>query len=144
MFLWQNNNLDSVYFSGSRSGEIILHDQRQSEGHQHTVRLSGHHGREVCGLTYSEPYLASGGDDGLVNIWDLRMNNTCVSISAHTECAKVIFFFQYPYLGSFVRIVGWMQPWYHEMYERDNAYRFNLAIENNLDTDQPVYPNSLI
>lgn len=54
--------------SGSRDGSIIHHDVRQRE---HLVgQLSGHT-QEVCGLKWSSDrkYLASGGNDNLVNIW---------------------------------------------------------------------------
>lgn len=54
--------------SGSRDGSIIHHDVRQRE---HCVATLAGHTQEVCGLKWSPDfkYLASGGNDNLVNIW---------------------------------------------------------------------------
>lgn len=54
--------------SGSRDGTIIHHDVRQRE---HLVGTLTGHTQEVCGLKWSPDlkYLASGGNDNLVNIW---------------------------------------------------------------------------
>ncbi|KAG5679733.1 hypothetical protein PVAND_009278 [Polypedilum vanderplanki] len=54
--------------SGSRDGTIIHHDVRQRE---HQIGLLQGHTQEVCGLKWSldAKYLASGGNDNLVNIW---------------------------------------------------------------------------
>lgn len=54
--------------SGSRDGSIIHHDVRQRE---HQVTTLNGHSQEVCGLKWSPDakYLASGGNDNLVNIW---------------------------------------------------------------------------
>lgn len=84
--------IDST-FSGNRKGKISLHDLR-CKGRQSTQKLvHGHHGKEVCGLkpidsSYAT-YLASGGEDGMLNIWDLRMMRTTNAIKAHSACVKV-------------------------------------------------------
>lgn len=54
--------------SGSRDGTIIHHDVRQRE---HLIATLTGHTQEVCGLKWSPDlkYLASGGNDNLVNIW---------------------------------------------------------------------------
>lgn len=54
--------------SGSRDGSIIHHDVRQRE---HCVATLAGHTQEVCGLKWSPDYkyLASGGNDNLVNVW---------------------------------------------------------------------------
>lgn len=54
--------------SGSRTGHIHHHDVRVAE--HHVATLTGHT-QEVCGLKWSLDgrYLASGGNDNLVNIW---------------------------------------------------------------------------
>ncbi|XP_076837495.1 cell division cycle protein 20 homolog isoform X2 [Brachyhypopomus gauderio] len=59
---------DHVLSSGSRSGLIHQHDVRVADHHLCTLRG---HSQEVCGLTWSPDgrYLASGGNDNLVNIW---------------------------------------------------------------------------
>ncbi|XP_053911533.1 cell division cycle protein 20 homolog [Cuculus canorus] len=57
-----------ILSSGSRSGLIHHHDVRVAE--HHVATLAGHT-REVCGLKWSLDghYLASGGDDHVVNVW---------------------------------------------------------------------------
>jgi len=57
-----------VYFSGSRSGYIHHHDVRVA---QHLIGSLAAHQQEVCGLKWSPDgkYLASGGNDNLLNIW---------------------------------------------------------------------------
>lgn len=54
--------------SGARDGQIINHDVRQRE---HIVGTLNGHSQEVCGLKWSPDakYLASGGNDNIVNIW---------------------------------------------------------------------------
>lgn len=57
-----------ILSSGSRSGQIIHHDVRQRDHHVSTLSAHTH---EVCGLKWSldGQYLASGGNDNLLNIW---------------------------------------------------------------------------
>lgn len=57
-----------IVSSGSRDGSIIHHDVRQRD---HCVSTLNGHTQEVCGLKWSTDfkYLASGGNDNLVNIW---------------------------------------------------------------------------
>uniref|UniRef100_A0A5F8G213 Cell division cycle 20 n=1 Tax=Monodelphis domestica TaxID=13616 RepID=A0A5F8G213_MONDO len=57
-----------ILSSGSRSGHVHHHDVRVAE--HHVATLSGH-SQEVCGLRWSPDgrYLASGGNDNLVNVW---------------------------------------------------------------------------
>ncbi|XP_053928824.1 cell division cycle protein 20 homolog [Cuculus canorus] len=57
-----------ILSSGSHSGQIHHHDIRVAQ--HHVATLAGHK-QEVCGLKWSLDgrYLASGGDDHLVNIW---------------------------------------------------------------------------
>ncbi|XP_050674618.1 cell division cycle protein 20 homolog [Leptidea sinapis] len=59
-----------VVSSGSRDGNIIHHDVRQRE---HAVTTINAHTQEVCGLKWSPDgkYLASGGNDNLLNIWPI-------------------------------------------------------------------------
>lgn len=54
--------------SGSRDGSIIHHDVRARD---HCISKLSSHTQEVCGLKWSPDfrYLASGGNDNLVNIW---------------------------------------------------------------------------
>ncbi|NWQ73182.1 CDC20 protein, partial [Columbina picui] len=57
-----------ILSSGARTGHIHHHDVRVAE--HHVATLAGHT-QEVCGLKWSLDgrYLASGGNDNLVNIW---------------------------------------------------------------------------
>ncbi|XP_048354937.1 cell division cycle protein 20 homolog isoform X1 [Sphaerodactylus townsendi] len=61
---WNNYILSS----GSRTGHIHHHDVRVAE--HHVATLAGHT-QEVCGLKWAPDgrYIASGGNDNLVNIW---------------------------------------------------------------------------
>ncbi|XP_029654906.2 cell division cycle protein 20 homolog [Octopus sinensis] len=64
------------------AGNICLHDERQPT---ELVTYVGRH-RSVLNLKFSpsEYYLASGGDDGVVNIWDIRKLAKCNKIFAHS------------------------------------------------------------
>lgn len=66
--------------SGSRDGKIIHHDVRQRD---HLVSSLDGHTQEVCGLKWSTDgkYLASGGNDNLVNIWASESGTTTTSSS---------------------------------------------------------------
>ncbi|GLV44001.1 fizzy [Carabus blaptoides fortunei] len=57
-----------ILSSGCRSGQIIHHDVRQRD---HIVASINGHSQEVCGLKWSTDgkYLASGGNDNVLNIW---------------------------------------------------------------------------
>ncbi|XP_059057333.1 cell division cycle protein 20 homolog [Achroia grisella] len=59
-----------VVSSGSRDGNIVHHDVRQRDHAVATVRAHTH---EICGLKWSPDgrYLASGGNDNLLNIWPI-------------------------------------------------------------------------
>ncbi|XP_018571898.1 cell division cycle protein 20 homolog [Anoplophora glabripennis] len=59
-----------ILSSGCRSGQIIHHDVRQRE---HGVATLSGHTQEVCGLKWSTDgkYLASGGNDNVLNIWQV-------------------------------------------------------------------------
>ncbi|XP_068143642.1 cell division cycle protein 20 homolog [Drosophila tropicalis] len=56
--------------SGGRDGLIIHHDVRSAN---HKISSLSGHNQEVCGLKWSTDfkYLASGGNDNLVNVWPL-------------------------------------------------------------------------
>lgn len=67
-----------IVSSGSQDGTIIHHDVRQRE---HKVGLLSGHSQEVCGLKWSTDtkYLASGGNDNIVNIWPTVSGNPYTS-----------------------------------------------------------------
>lgn len=75
-----------IVSSGSRDGSIIHHDVRQRDHHVGT--MVGHT-QEVCGLKWSTDfkYLASGGNDNLVNIWSNSMISTA-NVSAAGESSE--------------------------------------------------------
>jgi len=62
---------DHILSSGSRDSHIFHHDVRVQDHHIST--LYGH-SAEVCGLkwNFGHTLLASGGNDNIVNIWDIR------------------------------------------------------------------------
>ncbi|XP_049872484.1 cell division cycle protein 20 homolog [Pectinophora gossypiella] len=59
-----------IMSSGARDGNIVHHDVRARD---HAVATLQGHTQEVCGLKWSPDgrYLASGGNDNLLNIWPL-------------------------------------------------------------------------
>jgi cell division cycle protein 20 (cofactor of APC complex) len=79
-----------VLASGSQDCFILNHDIRQRTNI--TSVLSGH-SQEVCGLKWSPSgnFLASGGNDNLLNIWDLqRPNRLRFSSSQHQAAVRAI------------------------------------------------------
>lgn len=79
------------FFSGSRSGAIYHHDVRVANHHVSTLN---NHSQEVCGLAWSPDgrYLASGGNDNLLNIWDATLSEEVSPLhtfSHHQAAVKV-------------------------------------------------------
>lgn len=80
--------------SGCRTGGIHHHDVRVAQHHVGT--LLGHT-QEVCGLEWSPngKYLASGGNDNLINIWQagsgslLTAGETLHTFNQHQAAVKV-------------------------------------------------------
>ena len=81
-------------FSGSRSGSIHHHDVRIADHHMATLEC---HTQEVCGLKWSHDgkYLASGGNDNLLLIWDTNIsssgdiNSPLFTLTHHQAAVKV-------------------------------------------------------
>ena len=78
-------------FSGSRSGSIHHHDVRVAEHHVATL---ANHSQEVCGLAWSPDgrYLASGGNDNVLNIWPNHLSDDVpplFNLTHHQAAVKV-------------------------------------------------------
>jgi WD40 repeat protein len=78
-----------ILSSGCRDGSIYQHDVR-IEKHK-TQELLGHCA-EVCGLSWKSDgqLLASGGNDNLVNIWDIRSSLPKMTKSNHRAAVKAL------------------------------------------------------
>lgn len=78
------SHFSRFYRSGSRSGLIHQHDVRVADHHLCTLRG---HTQEVCGLTWSPDgrYLASGGNDNLVNIWSSVQGGAQTAVHSFSE-----------------------------------------------------------
>ncbi|XP_033760332.1 cell division cycle protein 20 homolog [Pecten maximus] len=73
-----------ILSSGARSGIVRHHDVRVADHHVGTM---SNHTQEVCGLSWSHDgrYLASGGNDNLLNIWDNNMSHESVPVHTFTH-----------------------------------------------------------
>lgn len=122
--------------SGSRDGTIVHHDVRQRE---HAVAELAGHTQEVCGLKWSPDYkyLASGGNDNLVNIW------SGYGASGQLSNATVHVFNQHQ---AAVRALAWC-PWQSNVLATgggtaDRCIKFwnvnNGAMLNSVDTQSQV------
>ena len=85
---WNNH----ILASGSRSGHVFLHDVRIADHHIATLAS---HTQEVCGMSWSpdQKFLATGGNDNLVLIWDQRnTNDPLYAFNAHQAAIKAMAF----------------------------------------------------
>ncbi|XP_063431005.1 uncharacterized protein LOC134713350 [Mytilus trossulus] len=82
---WTQNGI----FCGNRNGSIVLLDPRTPN--MVVAEFLGHK-REVCGLEIADGtnYMASGGDEGIVYIWELRTIKCYREINAHSACSKAL------------------------------------------------------
>lgn len=80
---------EDVLSSGSRDRNIYHRDVRSKEG-SHT-KLKGH-SQEVCGLkwSYDSQFLASGGNDNKLLVWDIRSTTPIIRYSDHSAAVKAI------------------------------------------------------
>jgi len=81
-----------ILSSGSRDTSIINHDVRIAN---HSVNTLQGHTHEVCGLRWSPDgqQLASGGNDNLLNIWDVNhpdIGTPRFSLNHHTAAVKAL------------------------------------------------------
>lgn len=75
--------------SGSRDRLIYQRDIRQSR--EFCMKLSGHR-QEICGLKWNPEgsYLASGGNDNKLCIWDIRKSDPVLKYEQHVAAVKAI------------------------------------------------------
>ncbi|KAI0465295.1 hypothetical protein LJB42_000523 [Komagataella kurtzmanii] len=79
-----------ILTAGSRNGSIVHHDVRVS---QHIVsNITNAHAEEICGLSWRSDgqQLATGGNDNVVSVWDLRSNIPRFSKHEHKAAVKAI------------------------------------------------------
>ncbi|KAH9488604.1 ubiquitin-protein transferase activating protein [Bulinus truncatus] len=80
-----------VLSSGSRTGAIHHHDVRVANHH---IASLENHTQEVCGLKWSPDgkFLASGGNDNLVNIWSNQMSSAppMFTLTDHQAAVKAM------------------------------------------------------
>jgi cell division cycle protein 20 (cofactor of APC complex) len=81
--------IKGILTSGSRDNTIVNHDVRSADHHVNTLYS---HRQEVCGLRWSPDghQLASGGNDNLLNIWDINNGTPMFSLTAHTAAVKAL------------------------------------------------------
>ena len=82
-------NENSVLSSGSIDSKILNHDIRLRNG---LVSKYLGHEQEICGLKWSPDgtQLASGGNDNMLCIWDMRHNKPRITFREHTAAVKAI------------------------------------------------------
>merc|ERR1719183_1139187 len=80
---------DYLVSSGSRDSLIFNHDVRVANHHIST--LEGHR-QEVCGLKWCADgrQLASGGNDNLLNIWDMARSTPRYTLDNHQAAVKAL------------------------------------------------------
>eukprot|EP01084_Bolivina_argentea_P185738 320263_1 len=88
---WKNKN---ILATGSRDRNIFLRDIRINDNQTDITKKLSFHKQEVCGLKWSHDslYLASGGNDNKLSIWDLRYinNNKPLCYGKHKAAVKAI------------------------------------------------------
>lgn len=75
------------FYSGSKDYTIVLNDTRLKTC---CVAKMESHRSEVTGLSLKENYLASGANNGLVKIWDIRKNKMVQTYKNHLGAVKAL------------------------------------------------------
>jgi len=80
---------DNLLTSGSKNKSILIEDVRTRD---HSDILFEGHKQEVCGIKWSthDPYLASGGNDNKLIIWDLKMRKKLKCFNDHQAAVKSV------------------------------------------------------
>jgi cell division cycle protein 20 (cofactor of APC complex) len=80
---------DNVFATGSKDNKVIIGDTNDPR-----FRMVGkHHFGEICGLSWNQNgwMLASGGNDNLVNVWDIRnFKEPVVSLQEHRAAVRAL------------------------------------------------------
>jgi len=80
---------ENILASGSKNGMVELYDIRQAD----SILKLYNHSQEVCGMRWSPDgrFLATGGNDDLLNIWQPNHSATPLfSLKQHTAAVKAI------------------------------------------------------
>jgi cell division cycle protein 20 (cofactor of APC complex) len=79
----------NILSSGSRDTTICHHDVRIQNA---LISTMSHHEQEVCGLKWSHDgtQLASGGNDNLLNIWDMNSSQPKFTLTEHCAAVKAL------------------------------------------------------
>lgn len=79
----------NILSSGSRDTTICHHDVRVQNA---LISVMSHHEQEVCGLKWSHDgtQLASGGNDNLLNIWDMNSSQPKFTLTEHCAAVKAL------------------------------------------------------
>ncbi len=82
---WKNQN---VFSTGSKDFTIKTYDKRVKG----FVQEYANHNEEICGLQWNlkESFLASGGNDNAVYVWDHRKNNPMQYFNEHTAAVRAL------------------------------------------------------
>lgn len=86
------NHRTNLLTSGAQSGHIHNYDVRMAQFHTNTLKA---HTLDVCGIKWSPNgrFLASGGNDNMVNVWDTHVRNPwsapAHTLKEHTAAVKV-------------------------------------------------------
>ena len=82
---WNGNLLAT----GCKTGGILVQDVRAAS---QAVNIFEGHQQEICGLKWSfdESYLASGGNDNVVSVWESRMNSQLHCFNQHNAAVKAL------------------------------------------------------
>jgi cell division cycle protein 20 (cofactor of APC complex) len=75
--------------TGSKDSTIINHDVRIAASKLSTLE---NHTQEICGLKWSDDglQLASGGNDNVVNVWDVNQTSAKFTFTDHTAAVKAL------------------------------------------------------
>lgn len=106
---WRTHEL----YTGNRNGGVIQYDTR-------CPNLGGRrlgHGQDVCGMamSHNSHHVVTGGNGGLVRLWDLRTHQCFRTIKAHSACAKALAWC--PWRSSVIATGGGAQDGYIRLWQ---------------------------